>query len=189
LDPVSLSLAGSPATRRTGHGGMASIEDVNGDGLPDLVAEFPKRFLQLRYGDTQAVLRGAGPKGRVFQGTDRVQIGDKSTMTFDSDSVPPLSQPGPRFLQSDGILINDLAPASPYPSSITVSGVTGVISKVRVSLKNLTHSYPDDIDILLVGPTGQSLILMSDVGGTGPGVTNISLTFDDDVVATLDPLV
>ncbi len=189
LDPAALTLAGSPATRRKGRGGMASIGDVNGDGLPDLVAEFPKRFLQLRFGDTEAVLRGVGPKGRTFQGSDRVRIGNKSTMTFDSDPVPPLSQPGPEFLQSAGILLNDLAPASPYPSSISVSGVSGVISKVRVTLKNLTHSYPADLDMLLVGPTGQNLLLMSDVGGTSPGVTNISLTFDDDSAATLDPLV
>jgi len=189
LDPATLSLAGSPATRRKGRGGMASVEDVNGDGLLDLVVEFPKRFLQLRYGDTEATLRGVGSKGRIFQGVDKVRIGDKSTMTFDSEPAPPLSQPGPEFLQSDGILINDLAPASPYPSGITVSGVTGVISKVRVTLKNLTHSYPADLDMLLVGPTGQSLVLMSDVGGTSPGVTNVSLTFDDDVAATLDPLV
>ena len=188
LDPATLTLAGSPATRRGGKGGMGSFEDVNGDGLQDLVVEFPKRFLQLQFGFTEAVLRGIAPRGRFIQGSDRVQIGDKSTMTFDSYPPPPLSQPGPEFIQTAGILLNDAAVASPYPSSITVSGVPGVISKVRVSLRNLTHGYPADLDMLLVGPTGQSLVLMSDVGGIAPGVTNVSLTFDDDSAYPLDPV-
>src|SRR5438552_4232213 len=55
--------------------------------------------------------------------------------------------------------------AGPYPSVISVSGVSGQVAKVTVTLLGLRHTYPDDIDVLLVGPTGQSLILMSDSGG------------------------
>src|SRR5437867_3850721 len=56
------------------------------------------------------------------------------------------------------ITINDPlptpAPANPYPSNISVSGLTGTISKVTVTLTNLTEPRPDDLDLLLVGPTG-----------------------------------
>jgi hypothetical protein len=47
-----------------------------------------------------------------------------------------------------------------------------------VELYNLTHAFPDDLDIMLVGPNGQNAIIMSDVGGTGD-LSNVTLTFDD----------
>ena len=75
-------------------------------------------------------------------------------------------------------------PGSPYPSTITVSGVAGMVTKVTVTLSNLTHTYPDDIDVLLVGPTGQRLLLMSDTGGASD-VNNVTLTFDDTAAVSL----
>ena len=69
--------------------------------------------------------------------------------------------------------------AAPYPSTITVSGLGGTITHVQVKLNGVTHSFPDDIDILLVGPGGQNAIIMSDVGGGNPGATNVTLTLDD----------
>src|SRR5439155_21191499 len=53
-------------------------------------------------------------------------------------------------------------PAAPYPSAISVSGVSGLVGKVTASVKGLTHSYPHDINLLLVGPNGASTLLMSD---------------------------
>jgi subtilisin-like proprotein convertase family protein len=67
---------------------------------------------------------------------------------------------------------------TPYPSSIGVSGVPGIITKVTVTLNNITHTFPDDIDVLLVGPTGADAILMSDVGGSADA-NNVTLTLDD----------
>ncbi|MFM8425182.1 MAG: S8 family serine peptidase, partial [Chloroflexota bacterium] len=67
--------------------------------------------------------------------------------------------------------------ASPYPSTITISGFTTGISRIRVSLNEISHTWPDDMDILLVGPTGAKTILMSDVGGSNK-VNDILLTFD-----------
>lgn len=75
-------------------------------------------------------------------------------------------------------------PASSYPSTINVSGLTGTVSKVTVTLTNLMHTFPDDIDVLLVGPGGQGVIIMSDVGGSGDA-TNVTLTLDDAAVASL----
>jgi subtilisin-like proprotein convertase family protein len=69
--------------------------------------------------------------------------------------------------------------ANPYPSSINVSGLLGVVGKATVTITNLSHTWPDDIDILLSGPAGQSALLTSDAGGFNPGVTNVTLTFDD----------
>jgi subtilisin-like proprotein convertase family protein len=73
--------------------------------------------------------------------------------------------------------------ASPYPSTITVSGLTGTITDLDVTLYGLTHTFPKDLDILLVGPGGQNVILMSDIGSHA--VSGINLTFDDNAAAFL----
>jgi subtilisin-like proprotein convertase family protein len=69
------------------------------------------------------------------------------------------------------------APATPYPSNITVAGVPNG-SAVTVRLKNLNHTYPSDVDVLLVGPTGQKFILLSDAIGD-PDAVGINYTFTD----------
>ncbi|MEO7678583.1 MAG: DUF11 domain-containing protein, partial [Verrucomicrobiota bacterium] len=81
------------------------------------------------------------------------------------------------FENTTAITISNTGPASPYPSSITVSGVTGLVSKVAISLNKINHTFPDDIDILLVGPHGQKVILMSDAGGPN-NLENVVLTLD-----------
>jgi subtilisin-like proprotein convertase family protein len=75
------------------------------------------------------------------------------------------------------ISINDLTPASPYPSSIEIAGLTGSVSGLSLTIHGLSHTAPDDIDLLLVSPSGRSVMLISDVGGTTP-VSNLDLTFD-----------
>ena len=73
--------------------------------------------------------------------------------------------------------------ASPYPSIINVSGLTGTITDINVTISGLSHTFPDDIDILLVGPGGQKIILMSDAGGPHD-VTNLIMTFDDEAASS-----
>lgn len=73
---------------------------------------------------------------------------------------------------------NTPAAATPYPSTINVAGLGGVVSKVVVTLTNVAHVHPNDIDILMAGPAAQRMILMSDAGG-GNQITNVTLTFDD----------
>src|SRR5215207_3562500 len=66
----------------------------------------------------------------------------------------------------------------PYPSSNVVAGVTGLVTSVSATLVNLTHPSPDDLDVLLVGPGGQTVVLMSDAGGSN-AVSGVTLTFAD----------
>jgi subtilisin-like proprotein convertase family protein len=77
--------------------------------------------------------------------------------------------------------------ATPYPSSITVSGFAGqVVTKATVTLFGFTHGFPSDADMLLVGPQGQKTIVMANAGGQNKySVTNLVLTFDDDATSTL----
>ena len=69
-------------------------------------------------------------------------------------------------------------PASPYPPTITIAGFTGTVARVTVTLKQFSHTFPDDIDVLLVGPTGAKFILMSDALSS-PDATGQTYTFDD----------
>jgi subtilisin-like proprotein convertase family protein len=79
----------------------------------------------------------------------------------------------------------DASAATPYASTITVTGLENhTILKVTVSLHGLTHSFPDDLDVLLVGPGGQRVMLMSDVG-LDVDVNGLALTFDDAAISAL----
>ena len=49
---------------------------------------------------------------------------------------------------------------------------------MTVTLDQFSHSWPDDVDVLLVGPGGQTTMLMSDVGGQ-VDASGLTLTFDD----------
>lgn len=82
------------------------------------------------------------------------------------------------FANVSTITINDNASASPYPSTINVSGLAGSISKVVVEVLGFSHTYPEDVDVVLVGPGGQKVALMGAVGG-GTDASGANLTFDD----------
>lgn len=91
------------------------------------------------------------------------------------------------FTNATAITINDataIGTGNPYPSNIAVSGLTGTVTNVTVTLNNFNHTFPDDTDVMLVAPNGNNLILMSDVGGSGK-ITNTTLTFDDASAASL----
>jgi hypothetical protein len=71
-------------------------------------------------------------------------------------------------------------PASPYPSSILVAGLGPQISSITLTLTGFTRSArPDDLDMLLVGPTGASFIVFSDVGGTGAATGPFTFVLSD----------
>lgn len=81
-----------------------------------------------------------------------------------------------------------LGNATPYPSQIAVAGVSGNVTKVKVNLAGVTHTYPEDLQFLLVGPKGQSVILMADAGGVSgsPSVSAIDFSFDDVATSGVD---
>ena len=109
-------------------------------------------------------------------------------------STGPVPTPTPvatTFVNSSSIAIhsgrNGETAASPYPSTIAVNGLAGVISKVTVGLSGLntfTTAFPEDFDILMVGPSGQDTMVMSDAGGGGQ-LSNVNLIFDDNGSSSL----
>jgi subtilisin-like proprotein convertase family protein len=74
-------------------------------------------------------------------------------------------------------------PASLYPRTFTFDS-TQVVTDVDVKLEGLTHQRPDDLDVLLVGPTGAATMLVSDACGnsTHPSLLWI---FDDEASGQL----
>lgn len=88
------------------------------------------------------------------------------------------------------ILLADASPALPYPSTIQITGLTGVVTRVEASLVGLTHPLPTDLDILLVNPSGVKVMLMSDAGGAH-AVDGVTIRFGDDsfdVLPQFDPI-
>ena len=79
---------------------------------------------------------------------------------------------------TNAVFLPEVGTASEYPLTVNVAGLTSAVQRVRVTLQGLAHSYPDDLDLLLVGPNGQAVVLMSDAGG-GTAVTNLDLTIDE----------
>ena len=72
-------------------------------------------------------------------------------------------------------------PANEYPSSIGVSGLSGTVTKVTVTLIGFDSTSPDDVDAAIVGPNGQQVMLISDACGDtdSHAFEGNNWTFDD----------
>lgn len=74
IDPSTITLAEAPVIIKKNGKLMASFEDVNGDGLQDMVVHIDTTALQLSLGDTEAVLDGETFNGKKIRGVDTVRI-------------------------------------------------------------------------------------------------------------------
>jgi len=126
--------------------------------------------LEAQYGGTG----NFGPSN----GTVTQQVNDHTTIT------------GSSYCNTGAVTLNNpattQADASPYPSRVFVSGLSGALSHLTVTLNNATYGESQDIDALLVGPAGQSFILAADAGPNSSGaISNVTLTLDDAAGTTL----
>jgi len=99
-------------------------------------------------------------------------------------SVSALTTNATAFANLNAINIPANGMASPYPSAINVSGLSGTITRVTVTLSNFTHTAPHDVNVLLVSPSGGETLLMANNGGNHQ-VSNLTLTFDDNAGSCL----
>jgi subtilisin-like proprotein convertase family protein len=83
------------------------------------------------------------------------------------------------FSNAAPVPINEGGPST--TSTIDVSGFETDLADVNVTLHNLSHAPADDLDILLVGPEGQTAIILSDIGFNN-AATNVTLTLDDQAL-------
>lgn len=142
-----------------------------GDTFPPNPAQF--------YTASLAVFNNTSPSGawRLFVVDDAAQ--DVGSIT----GGWTLSLDYSAFNNAGNFAIPAFGMAATYPSQVDVAGLLGTVRKVRVFL-SLSHTFPDDVDILLVGPGGQNAIVMSDVGGD-PDATGVILVLDDAAASDL----
>ncbi|MFZ4786046.1 MAG: hypothetical protein ACOYLH_11250 [Flavobacteriales bacterium] len=88
------------------------------------------------------------------------------------------------FTNSGAITINDSSPASPFPSTIVVSGAPAVINTFTVTITGFSHTWPSDVDVVLASPNGEAITLMSDCG-SGTDVSGATYVFDDAAPANM----
>jgi subtilisin-like proprotein convertase family protein len=123
--------------------------------------------------------------GTACSDGDPCTIGDVCTAGV---CVPGAIPVPVQFCNAAGIAILDSAAeptiASPYPSAISVVTQGSYLCTVTVDLNGITHTFPDDIDVLLEHVAGPNAVIMSDVGG-GAAVVGVSLTLSDSAAASL----
>jgi uncharacterized repeat protein (TIGR01451 family) len=143
-----------------------------------------------------ALLAGATPIGRLFSFTANSTNGGTVVATLQlqdgSSTLPPVTftfymPVVTTFWNTNRIDIPsqafvpqpDSGPANPYPSLVNVSNVTGFVSKVTVTASNMSHSYPNDVAMILVGPDGQDVALMVNAAANAlQGMVNQTVVFD-----------
>ena len=59
-------------------------------------------------------------------------------------------------------------------------GIWGRITDLRVHIHGVTHTFPDDLDFLLLAPGGANLAFWSDAGGA-TDITNFQFAFGDSL--------
>ena len=83
--------------------------------------------------------------------------------------------------------ISNIGVANPYPSSIVVSGQSGLIQGLRVYLNGMTSNAPDFSGYLLAGPNGKTLDFVSNTGGAAT-ISGVNVIFDDAAASQALPV-
>jgi hypothetical protein len=83
------------------------------------------------------------------------------------------------FTNAGAIAMTDGGNSVPYPSSIDVSGLSGPVTDLAVTLNDFSHTGPNDVGGVLVAPGGQGLTLFDCVGGSDIPVSDVTFTLTD----------
>ncbi|NIO21807.1 MAG: hypothetical protein GTN76_14030 [Candidatus Aenigmarchaeota archaeon] len=74
VDPTTVTLAGAGVKLKGKGTPMAFFDDVNGDGLTDIIVHVDTAALELSSGDAEATLEGETFDGVRIRGVDTVRI-------------------------------------------------------------------------------------------------------------------
>ena len=98
--------------------------------------------------------------------------------------VAPGAAGASSFSNPSAISIPAQTTASPYPSTISVTGVPGSVVNARATISGISHDTPADLEVLLVAPGGRKTVLMAQACGI-QDLTGQTFTFDDAAPAFL----
>src|SRR4051812_16311284 len=90
------------------------------------------------------------------------------------------------YSNTDRLEILDDAPASIYPSPITISSVPWRVAKVTLTISNLSHTAQSDVNVLLVSPQGQAAYVIAGPNGTYD-FDHVTITLDDSAPTEIPP--
>jgi hypothetical protein len=108
-----------------------------------------------------------------------------------SSSIP--ETPQAVFTNSTAIAFNTGAAnnGTPYGTAIVASGLPTILpatpGALKVTINNFSHTFPDDVGLVLVGPTGAAL-LVQDECGDDPNIVGVTYTISDDGATQLPDL-
>jgi subtilisin-like proprotein convertase family protein len=91
---------------------------------------------------------------------------------------------GGMWCTNEPITVGEYFTATPYPSPVTVAGAGPRTREVTVVLGDVNHEDSEELNVLLVSPTGQALTLLADIGD-GQELTALDLTFSDHAASHL----
>lgn len=106
-----------------------------------------------------------------FYGGDSGSIDSLSLTICDSNGCHVFSS------NQSNILIPSYGPASVFPITFTVTGLSDTITNVGLTLNNYYHTYAGDVGMLLITPKGQPTIIAG-TNGNGELVDHITVTLD-----------
>jgi hypothetical protein len=196
IDLSSLRVAEAPLMMKGDGSFKSRLRDLNHDEFPDLLVYALTKELKLENragveleGRTFDGLSFAGGQAVRYEDSSRTTLGgivaDAQNSMLNSNSIARITpQTVSLYTNSTKIFIPAIggptgttsasggSPASPYPSTITVLGFPTTIGRIAVILNGFEHCFPDDVDILLVGPTGAQALIMADDGGGSAIGTN-----------------
>jgi subtilisin-like proprotein convertase family protein len=170
--PASISLAASVTAN--GHT-ISQVQFYNGATLLGTVAAVPYSF------SWNNVIAG------TYSLTAQAVYDSGSTVASTSANVAVTNASGSgavTFGNPSAITIPDSGAGMPYPSTIDVSGMGGMIDNVTLTLANLSHTWVSDIDVLLVGPAGQKVLVFANVGDAF-AANNVTVTLSDAAASAL----
>jgi subtilisin-like proprotein convertase family protein len=170
--PASISLAASVTAN--GHT-ITQVEFYNGATLLGTFAAAPYSF---SWNNVSAGTYSLSAKAVYDSGSTVAATPANVTVTNASGAGAVT------FSNPSAITIPDSGAGTPYPSTINVSGMGGMINNVTLTLANLSHTWVSDVDVLLVGPAGQNVLVFANVGDAF-AANNVTVTLSDEAASAL----
>jgi subtilisin-like proprotein convertase family protein len=93
-------------------------------------------------------------------------------------AAPASAAPTATFANTQPVAIPGTGNSTPYGTSILVNGLMGTTTSVAVTVNGFSHTFPDDVGIALVGPTGVAMVLEDGAGGSGD-LADVTTSFRD----------